>query len=67
MQVVFTYNFLVYVLIFFLMFFIFMKFYVLKSCEHFELIRISDFWQLYFNLYVLIIQCDRSTHSQTDL
>ena len=49
-----------------------MKFYVLnerkiKSCEHFELIRISDFWQLCLNSYVWIIQCDRSTHSETDL
>ena len=44
-----------------------MKFYVLKSCEHYELIRISDFCQLYLNSYLWIIQCDRSTHSQTDL
>ena len=46
-----------------------MKFYVLKSCEHYEieLIRISHFCQLCLNSYLWIIQCDRSTHSQTDL
>ena len=37
-----------------------MKFYVLKSCEHYELIRISDFCQLCLNLYLWIIQCDRA-------
>ena len=37
-----------------------MKFYVLKSCEHYELIKISDFCQLCLNLYLWIIQCDRS-------
>ena len=44
-----------------------MKFYVLKSCEYYELIRISDFCQLCLNSYLWIIQCDRSIHSQTDL
>ena len=32
-----------------------MKFYVLKSCEHYELIRISDFCQLCLNSYLWII------------